>query len=317
MCVCTRFPARAVHREGKVPAEMDVGGLPQAVVLGASKSGTTWLWNCLGEHPSIYVPARPKELHYFSRMYDRGAEWYASHYSAAGSEEVCVDNSPSYLADPSVPERIASLLPHAGLLALLRHPVERAYSHYCMLLQAGRVCENPDKELLSGNPLVEYGFYARHLKRYLEHFSDDQVIVRLYDDIGATGGRVISDFYDFLGLDSSVEPKSQVQRIHPRRPRPRFQRTYNAAVRFIKAAEEMSPRVGSSIYRVRKSPVMDRLHHLSGSASPYPRLSRDAWLRLLDLYSGDIEELGQLLMRDLGEWLAREPPRDERSYARG
>jgi hypothetical protein len=282
--------------------------LPGGVLLGASKSGTTWLWDCLRKHPEIYVPEQPKELHFFSRKYDRGLAWYADHFRESHASQVSVDNSPSYLVDPSVPPRLKRTLPDSRLMILLRHPIERAYSHYCMLLQGGKVTDSPEAELSEQSALVGYGFYAAHLERFMQFFPSSQIMVRLHDDIQCNSSSVVSDFYRFLGVDGDQLPGSQTRRVHPRRPRPRFQSLYNAGVRAVHGVSNVSPYIGSKLMDLRATKVVERAHFLASSGVPYPPLSPEAWHEMLSLYADDIERLEDILSRDLSEWRTREPP---------
>lgn len=105
--------------------------LPDFLIIGASKSGTTSLYDQLVEHPQI-EPAAVKEVHFFDDRFDRGIEWYRSQFPLANSRSHSRtgEASPYYLFHPHAPRRIRRALPDVKLIALLRNPIERAYSHY-------------------------------------------------------------------------------------------------------------------------------------------------------------------------------------------
>ncbi len=103
--------------------------LPDAVILGAQKCGTTSLHGYLVQHPGVIPPLR-KEVHYFDLNFDRGEAWYRAHFGRVGETGLNLDASPYYLFHPAVPKRLHALLPDARLIVLLRDPVRRAYSHY-------------------------------------------------------------------------------------------------------------------------------------------------------------------------------------------
>ncbi len=110
--------------------------LPDFLILGAQKAGTTALYEYLRRHPGITGP-RWKEVSYFDRHYARGRAWYRGNFPVRDGGLVG-EASPSYLFHPLAPERAAALVPGARLIAILRDPVERAYSHYQHELSFGR-----------------------------------------------------------------------------------------------------------------------------------------------------------------------------------
>lgn len=110
--------------------------LPDFVVLGAQKAGTTSLHAALQRHPQLFLPAQ-KELHYFSNHSERPLSWYAAHFAPARPQQHCGEVTPYYLFHPEVPQRLAAALPDARLIVLLRDPVERTLSHYFHALRRG------------------------------------------------------------------------------------------------------------------------------------------------------------------------------------
>jgi hypothetical protein len=122
---------------------------PHALVIGAKRSGTTSLWRALEAHPAVLplfpsaqllpLRANQKGVHYYDREFGKGSLWYRSHFATrarvalrrrrAGAALTC-EASPGYLAHPSAPARVARDIPAARLVVMLRHPVQRAYSHW-------------------------------------------------------------------------------------------------------------------------------------------------------------------------------------------
>lgn len=113
--------------------------LPDFIIIGAQRSGTTSLFNYLSQHPEIHQ-SFPKEVHYFSINYQKGLSWYRSHFplstlkrkaeSVGSGKFVTGEATPYYLSHPHAPRRASLVVPNALLIILLRDPVERAYSHY-------------------------------------------------------------------------------------------------------------------------------------------------------------------------------------------
>jgi Sulfotransferase domain len=142
-------PARAVVRNAVWTYGRATAGLrplPDFLVIGAQKAGTTALYAYLRWHPSIGGPSW-KEVSFFDRHYARGASWYRGQFPNAlrlrlarrnGAHPIVGEASPSYLFHPLAPERVAALLPDVRLIAILRDPVDRALSHYHHEVSLGR-----------------------------------------------------------------------------------------------------------------------------------------------------------------------------------
>ncbi|MEO8954890.1 MAG: sulfotransferase domain-containing protein [Ktedonobacteraceae bacterium] len=120
--------------------------LPDFLVIGTQRGGTTSLYHYLEELPCI-APATTKEIHFFDRRFNKGLAWYRGHFPTRLTRQyeqrfrkqafVTGEASPSYLFHPHVPRRIAKALPHVKLIVLLRNPVDRAYSQYYHAVELG------------------------------------------------------------------------------------------------------------------------------------------------------------------------------------
>jgi hypothetical protein len=120
----------------------NIGALPDFLIIGAAKSGTSTLYNLLRFHPHVRAAAH-REIHYFDQNFEKGVEWYRVHFrpgtNRGGRRTITGESSPSYLAGKQVPQRVAEVVPEARLIALLRNPVDRAYSHYQMDVRVGQM----------------------------------------------------------------------------------------------------------------------------------------------------------------------------------
>lgn len=119
-------PASLVFRMATAPARL----LPTFLVVGAKRSGSTSLFNYLLRHRSISGPLAPKGSHFFDVNYGRGWWWYRSQFPLPGRQRITGEASPYYMFHPLAADRIAAALPHIRLIAILRNPVDRAYSHH-------------------------------------------------------------------------------------------------------------------------------------------------------------------------------------------
>ena len=104
--------------------------LPNFVVIGAMRSGSTSLYKYLQAHPDVFMPR--KEIHFFDVKWDRGIAWYHTRFEGYAGQTAIGEATPTYLADPVALDRMAATIPDARLVAVLRDPIDRAYSHYWM-----------------------------------------------------------------------------------------------------------------------------------------------------------------------------------------
>ena len=200
---------------------------PNFLVIGAAKSGTTWLHLCLSEHPDIFLP-NAKELHYFSydSRYEKGPAWYENFFPKDSTQLAIGEVSPSYLSSEAAPERIYQYNPEMKLVCILRNPIERAYSHYCMDLVTGTA--NPDMSIGLGaqSPYVSWGLYHEQLERYLNFFPRDQLKVVLFDDLKGNPNTFLKEIYDFIEVESSFSASLTNQPKNTKKSLPRFPKTY-------------------------------------------------------------------------------------------
>ena len=129
--------ARLLRAYGRVTSGLRV--LPDFIIIGAQRAGTTSLYNYLARHPNV-LPAFSKEIHFFDRYFYRGINWYRSFFplgaskrrsgSACHCQVIVGESTPYYLFHPHAPKRAHQIVPYAKLIVLLRNPIDRAYSHY-------------------------------------------------------------------------------------------------------------------------------------------------------------------------------------------
>lgn len=189
---------KAVLREVDRPT-----ALPNCIVIGAIKCGTTSLHFYLQQHPQIMM-SHPKELNYFikSRNWFRGKEWYRSHFPA--HIPVRGETSPLYTAlsmNSGVPQRMHALIPEAKLIYIVRDPIERLRSHYCHTrLHTGE--RRPFEQALEQNPLLLGATsYHSNLKRFLHVYPREQILILCTENLKSTRESVLRDIFLFLGVD--------------------------------------------------------------------------------------------------------------------
>lgn len=186
--------------------------LPELLIIGAQRSGSTSTYSYLVQHPRIRKAWR-KEVRYFdsARNYANGEAWYRTHFSLRGPGTLAVEATPEYIFHPDAPVRMARLVPQARLIALLRDPVERAISHYHHSARLGHesrdietaMAEQPaarPASLRAINSYLARGLYAEQLEAVLQCFPRDQLLVlaseELFDDATAAMAHILG----FVGL---------------------------------------------------------------------------------------------------------------------
>ena len=212
--------------------------LPDFLIIGAKRGGTTSLWRYLEQHPflapSFPARARFKGAHFFCTGYEAGLPWYRSHFPSETSRRrieqrlggpIAVgEASPYYLFHPLAAERAAAAVPQAKLILVLRNPVDRAYSHYQARRRDGTETLSfedaiaAESERIAGEAerirtepgyssfahehfsYVAQGLYAAHLERWLQHYPRERVLIERSEDLYADPQAVYDRVVEFLGL---------------------------------------------------------------------------------------------------------------------
>lgn len=162
---------------------MTASPLPDFVVIGARKCGTTWLDSALRSHPGVHLPTTTKELFFFDRYWDRGLDWYAAQFGTPPPDATIGEVTPSYLHDPEAPARLASSIPEVRLVVILRDPVDRAESDYHHALRKGDVTGSIEAAVGARPTILEESRYGAALERWLEYFTPDQLHITLFEQM--------------------------------------------------------------------------------------------------------------------------------------
>ena len=219
--------------------------LPDFLIIGAQKCGTTSLYEYLVQHPSVGTSIE-KEVRYFNNHFDKGVNWYKAHFPtrlrrfAAGSQGdgrfLTGEGEPSYLPNPVAPQRVKDLIPDVKLIVMLRDPVKRAYSHYMHRFVRDRESRTfeevvaTDKELLKhgwenlptgdlirlGHLHYSYlarGYYADQLQIWLSVFPREQFLIICAEDFFSGTQAIFDDVLEFLGLGPHVLEKADRRNV--------------------------------------------------------------------------------------------------------
>lgn len=280
--------------------------LPNFLVLGAQKAGSSWFTQNLRQHPEVFMPL--DELNFFAGgRFELGPEWYRDQFTAATGESRIGEGTPGYLYRERAPDRIAALLgTDVKLIASIRHPVDRAYSAFWRILAGGEI--PADAEFLDYFDRDERGIrtrgdYAAQIARYRDRFPSGNLRVYVVEnDLGANGATTLRDAYEFLGVDPLFRPESATRKANSTRDLSwGYSRLSQAGRSAARATIDWSPRLREplrrSYLRAMKRLPVSRVHE---------PLDAEARQELFDKhYAADLPHLEELIDRDLRVWHER------------
>ena len=282
--------------------------LVNTIIIGAQKAGTTTLYNWLAQHPDVYGPKGMKDFPFFcdDMYYEKGIKWFATNYSQYKNQKIILHGSVNYLYFSQVSaQRIYQYNSNTKLIALLRNPVDRAYSAFWQQKKVGN--ENIDdfsyavekeKERCKGTfqdqanlTYIDHGFYAHQLKKYYETFPSTNIKVIIFEEMIRNNAETVSDLYKFMGIDSYFKPNYVVKNESGL---PRFKIINNLLQKGIKfdSIKNLLP----INYRIL---IKNMLRELNTRKIKYEPLGHEIRSDLMNIYLNDINELERLLNRDI------------------
>jgi Sulfotransferase domain len=226
--------------------------LPDFLIVGAQKAGTTTLQAMLMAHPQVLMLRGQSEVHYFDHEHARGAGWYRSHFpleltrsiQAARRRRPVItgEKTPAYLFHPHAAAWARDLVPEARIIAILRDPVERARSHYDMTLHRGReplsfsdaIAAEPERtdalyeRVLADptapfrGPLTDYsyvrrGLYDTQLARWQHAYTPGRLLILNHADLHENPDKVFGSVCEFLGIEAQALPHLERKRVTSQR----------------------------------------------------------------------------------------------------
>ena len=178
--------------------------VPDFLYIGPDKSGSSWLFEVLRQHPRCFVPPA-KDLYFFDRHYSRGMGWYLRHFSVAPAGCThCGELSHDYLFSAEAAARIARDLPAARLVTILREPAERTFSHYLYLLRSGHMRLAFPEALDAFPELTRNSLYGQHLAAWLRVVDRRQLGVFFFDQLQSAPEALGAGILDFIGLPTEA-----------------------------------------------------------------------------------------------------------------
>lgn len=300
-----------------------MGRMPTFLVIGAARSGTTALYTYLQQHPGVYMTPI-KEPNFFAfegqKLDVRGPgpdyinnsitdlDTYQALFEAARVGSAIGEASPLYLYAEQAPARIHHHLPDAKLIAILRNPIEQAFSHFLYAKKqtleplddfTAALDAEPERARNGWQPLFQYSQFPKYhaqLQRYYELFPADQLRVYLYEDFSSDPQAVLADVFAFVGVDPDFEPDVGY------RPNaggvPRSTLIQNLVMR----PHLLNRMVGRFVPEELKRRLRDAISDRNVQRPEMPGPASDRLHAELD---PDIRDLQRLIGRDLSRWLEK------------
>lgn len=272
--------------------------LPNFLIVGAAKAGTSSLYSRLRKHPDIFMPA-DKEVRFFNeddKHLPRAARTlaeYQSLFATAANAPRRGEASPHYLRSTVAAVRISELIPDCRIIVSLRNPIDRAFSSYQMNVREGRL-----QKIGFQDALAKHGFlrqtYAADLERYTARFDRNQICILRFEDLVAEPDKTFRRLFDFLELAPDASPAASLSETRNTGGLPKFP----AFHRFLSDDRVMSfgrhylpERVVTAVKRLRSRNLVKQ------TLSPEDRDAAREYFR------EDILRTQQMIDQDLSAWL--------------
>lgn len=300
--------------------------MPNFLIIGAPRSGTTSLYAALRRHPQVFM-SPVKEPLFFAVEDDREPfngpnddqgirhfKTYRSLFSGIRGEKAVGEASPLYLYSPKAADRIKHYIPNIKLIAILRNPADRAYSHFVFHKLIGyeylddfreAIESEVEREKQNWSPYWLYrkmGLYGDQLTRYMSLFPPDHIKVFLFEDLAQNPGELITSIAHFLGLSQSFETQALARHNVSGYPRNAKLHAFLTQPNIISSL--LRPILSESTRLKLRLRVWDvLLRKLRQSNLNKPGMQADVRNWLIGYYRDDILRTQDILRRDLSHWL--------------
>jgi hypothetical protein len=297
--------------------------LPNFLIIGAAKSGTTTLYNSIKQHPRVYLSPL-KEPHFFSHGLSGNTniaverygnfqspitdfETYQALFDNISGETAIGEASTSYLIHPEAAERIHQHIPDAKMIAILRNPVDRAYSAFLMkcriqkreMSDSQKLLKEFEDEVENAYGENNTGLYNQKIQRYLDFFDETQLKVVTFQNFQKEFDRVIKEIFIFLDVSPDV---------HVEKPGVRNKGGVPKNKLVFNSLEQLRQGFNTTVRPFIPEKTVDNIYNLytnmrNKTLDKPPELPPDIRHKLLELYRDDILKLQDTLQQDFSMWL--------------
>jgi hypothetical protein len=287
--------------------------LPNVLIIGVQKAGTTSLFNYISQHPEVYGPEAMKDFPFFSKddYYGRGHEWFSKFFKRHNGKRVILHGHVNYIYhyELSAP-RIYQFDKNIKMILILRNPAERAYSAYWQARKIGVENKKSFEEAIAaeqdrkkGNyrersslTYIDHGYYCKQIKYFLKFFDSRQILINLFDNLIEDKKAVMKQAFKFIEVDDSFSPSFGIQN-------PSGIPRIEMLQRFLERKVPVPERLKDFIPLDRRIMLKESLRKLNTRRAKYPPISETTRKELIKLYEKEIIELQELIDKDLSRWL--------------
>ena len=264
--------------------------LPNFIMIGAPRAGTTWTIKNLSLHPEIFIP-KEKEVHFFDLNYEKGIEYYKSRFEAAKGELAIGEKTPEYLYVKKVPALMKRHLPDIKLIVILRNPVDRLYSRYwnSKAKYSANINLSFEEKIKKKPVFIEESFYYDHLVRYFQYYPKDRFLILFFEDLLSQPYDFLKNIYKFLNVDKTFISPLVAYKLNTAKSK-----KYLAKSRVLWKVQRGMMRLG--MYKL--SSIVEEINK-----NEYPQMNLETkkWL-VNEVYKEQNHKLEKLLGRDLSAW---------------
>jgi hypothetical protein len=285
--------------------------LPNFILIGVQKAGTTSLYDWIAQHPDVYGPKGMKDFPFFcnDEYYKNGLKWFSKFFRDHHGEKIIFHGYVNHIYNNMSAQRIYDYKKDIKLLLILRNPIERAYSAFWYMRKIGIETLKTFEEAIdiedkrkSGNyrernnlTYIDHGFYYKQLMNFYKFFSKSQIFIAFFEDIKENRENLIKKIYNFLEVDENfvplfnVENPSGVPRI--------------GLIQRILSKKIAPPYIKDLIPLDKRILIKDFLMNLNVKKVNYSPIKLETKRNLINTYRDEILRLEDLLGIDLSGWL--------------
>lgn len=275
--------------------------VPNFLFIGPDKSGSTWLYKILYQHPQCFVPYC-KDIYFFDRYYDRGMKWYLSFFKNVPIGVKAIGElSHDYLFSGVAAKRIKNELPGVTLITILRNPVERTFSHYLHWLSRGLTKDDFETAIEKHSEFLNNSMYYKHLSNYYKYFDVSKIKILFFRELKENPEKFAKNVFESLNVNFDYDIDYQKIVLPASRSRvPLLTKTVRKCANVVRSIGY--PNLVGSI----KFSLIARFLYRTYNPSERPKMHDETRKRLIDVFRSDILKLQDLIDMDLGVWLAYE-----------
>ena len=283
---------------------------PHFCIAGAQKSATTWLAQCLSEHPDIYIP-RQKELHFFCPTSEcrfstakKGINWYNQIYQENAVARVTGDCTTDYMYFSSCHRKLFEHNPDMKIIFLLRNPVDRAYSAYWMRKRRDPKTNSFSEIINQENGYIQRGLYADQIQPFIDCFGSKNIHILIYEEFFENQEEHLAGVLKFLGLNHHFKPSTAHQKIGSTR---NLKFGLNWLLYGLISKILNAPIIHILWKKIRKNRTLSKnlewvIELISKETSSYPDIGETERLQLHKIFKSENKKLYQIIGRKIEKW---------------